>query len=122
MGPYGPDYTPVYKVSEITLIKETKKCVILTSCIEIYLLRVFWKLNVLLALTCDLASGAIYNKIQLTITKDVNLARLRFITIFRDFSEIPQLLPFPVSNTTYVKCHNFPSIFSILSLKLSNFI
>ena len=40
--------------------------------------------------------------------KDVNLARSRFIAIFRDFSEIPRLFPFPAPNATFAKYRNFP--------------
>jgi len=45
---------------------------------------------------------------SIIISKDVNLARSRFITIFRDFSKIPRLLPFPAPNATYAKYRNFP--------------
>ena len=57
-----------------------------------------------------------YSMQDIIIVKDVNLARSRFITIFRDFSEIPRLLPFPapfaatfqISAATFsFFCHDF---------------
>ena len=55
------------------------------------------------------------------ISKDVNLARSRFITIFRDFYEIPRLLRFPAPNATFVKYRNFPYKLCFWCLKFMNF-
>ena len=48
------------------------------------------------------------------MTKDVNLAQSRFITIFRDFSEIPQLFPFPAPNATFAKYRNLKFVDFVL--------
>ena len=55
------------------------------------------------------------------MSKDVSFFRSRFITIFCDLSEIPQLLPFPAPNATFVKYRNFPWKLCFLCLKFMNF-
>ena len=49
------------------------------------------------------------------------MARSRFITIFRDLSEIPRLLRFPAPNATFVKYRNFPYKLCFWCLKFMNF-